>query len=83
MVTQAPNTWPLVSFVSEMIETFQQAIVLYKAQEWHKAVAMFDKVQTSLKKDDFTSDMYIKRCNAMQESPPGDDWDGVFVMTTK
>jgi len=25
----------------------------------------------------------IDRCRVMQENPPGDDWDGVYVMTTK
>jgi len=25
----------------------------------------------------------IDRCKVMKENPPGDDWDGVYVMTTK
>jgi hypothetical protein len=27
--------------------------------------------------------MYLKRCRSLIENPPGDSWDGVFVMTKK
>ena len=32
---------------------------------------------------DNPSMILIDRCKVMKENPPGDDWDGVYVMTTK
>ena len=28
-------------------------------------------------------DLYLDRTNYFDNNPPGDDWDGVFVFTTK
>jgi adenylate cyclase len=69
--------------VGQLIEAFQQAIAFYKQQEWDQAIALFDKVRTSLKPNDFASTMYIKRCETMRDNPPGEGWDGVYTMTTK
>jgi adenylate cyclase len=33
--------------------------------------------------DDYLNSMYLKRCQSLIENPPGDSWDGVFVMTKK
>ena len=32
---------------------------------------------------DNPSMILIDRCHLMKENPPGDDWDGVYVMTSK
>lgn len=67
----------------ELIQSFEQGIVQYKAQKWDEAIATFEKVRGDLKPGDFASGMYIDRCVAMRQDPPGEDWDGVFTMTTK
>lgn len=66
-----------------LITAFEEGIRLYKAQEWDAAIAQFDKVRKEIKPNDFASNMYIERCEAMRQNPPGVDWDGVFTMTTK
>ena len=33
--------------------------------------------------DDGPSKVYLARCKHYIESPPPEDWDGVFVMTSK
>ena len=33
--------------------------------------------------DDGPSQTYLGRCREYLESPPPEDWDGVYVMTTK
>ena len=32
---------------------------------------------------DNPSMILIERCRVMRENPPGDDWDGVYLMTSK
>ena len=60
-------------------------------QDWSGALSLFEKAKdlepnrpgvTPGVKDN-PSMILIDRCKVMQENPPGDDWDGVYVMTTK
>ena len=66
-----------------LMDTFHRGIELYSSQLWDEAIEQFDKVRNEIKPNDFASTMYVKRCHAMKEHPPGPDWDGVFTMTTK
>ncbi|MDP7038452.1 MAG: adenylate/guanylate cyclase domain-containing protein [Myxococcota bacterium] len=68
---------------AESIAVFSEAVGFYKLQEWDQAIAAFSKVRDELKPNDFASNMYVQRCEAMRQSPPGPGWDGVFTMTTK
>lgn len=49
----------------------------------------FESAKTSFSKalkvdaDDGPSKVYLARCRHYIENPPPEDWDGVFVMTTK
>ena len=63
----------------------------YLKQDWSGALNLFEKAKdlepnkpgvTPGVKDN-PSMILIDRCKVMQENPPGDDWDGVYVMTTK
>lgn len=65
-----------------LMDNFHEGLELYRNQEWDNAIKLFNHVRT-LKADDFTSGVYISRCEAMQAQPPAPDWDGVFTMTTK
>jgi adenylate cyclase len=64
------------------IDEFSQAVLRYKAQQWDEACACFSQV---LKKRpaDLPTQMYLNRCAEMKASPPGPNWDGVFIMETK
>lgn len=66
-----------------LITTFAQGLAAFKGQKWDEAIATFDRVCKEIKPNDFASNMYIQRCEAMKLEPPGDDWDGVFTMKTK
>ncbi|MBT6489302.1 MAG: CHASE2 domain-containing protein [Deltaproteobacteria bacterium] len=66
----------------QLMDNFHEALGLYRQQKWSDAIKLFNHVRT-LKADDFTSGVYISRCEAMRAQPPGPDWDGVFTMTTK
>ena len=66
-----------------VITTFESGIARYKEQKWDEAISLFQKVRTELKPEDYASEMYIERCEAMRAEPPGEAWDGVYTMTTK
>ncbi len=72
-------------FSESIIDAFglhNQAVQLYCEREFAKAITLFEKVMTILK-DDFLAQMYIERCKKYIQDPPPQDWNGVFVMTTK
>ena len=81
----------LTQETEDCLDCFQQGIDKYLAQDWNGALKMFKKAQdlepnkpgvTPGVKDN-PSMILIDRCEVMKDNPPGDDWDGVFVMTSK
>ena len=75
----------------DCLDYFQQGIDKYLLQDWDGAKEMFEKSKelepykagiTPGVKDN-PSTIFAERCLAMKWKPPGDDWDGVFVMTSK
>lgn len=75
----------------DCLDCFSQGIDMYLKQDWSGALNLFEKAKdlepnkpgvTPGVKDN-PSMILIDRCKVMQENPPGDDWDGVYVMTTK
>ena len=81
----------LTQETQDCLDYFQQGIDKYLLQDWDGAKEMFEKSKelepykigiTPGVKDN-PSSMLIERCMAMKWKPPGDDWDGVFVMTSK
>lgn len=69
--------------LKKFIDNFEHGIALYKQQRWDEAIEVFQRVHQEVKKGDYASKLYVERCEAMKANPPGDDWDGVFTMTTK
>jgi adenylate cyclase len=61
---------------------YEEGIRRYRKRAFAEAAAAF---QESLRQqpDDYLNSMYLKRCRSLIENPPGDSWDGVFVMTKK
>ena len=75
----------------DCLDCFKQGIDKYLLQDWDGALSMFEKAKdlepnkpgiTPGVKDN-PSMILIDRCQVMKENPPGDDWDGVYVMTSK
>ncbi|MFA7568064.1 MAG: tetratricopeptide repeat protein [Alkalispirochaeta sp.] len=65
-----------------VLDLFARGRKLYKLMQFEDARKYF---QSALDIDptDGPSNVYLLRCNHYVESPPPEDWDGVFVMTTK
>ena len=75
----------------DCIELFEKGIHNYLSRNWAEAIQCFEKSATmepfipGRDPGIFTnpSIVFINRCQYMQQYPPADDWEGVFVMKTK
>lgn len=69
------------------IDLFHEGQELYFKQKWDEAVGKFEasnKLEDMFKtRPTNPSDVYIGRCRHLKDNPPGDDWDGVWILTTK
>jgi class 3 adenylate cyclase len=81
----------LTQETQDCLDCFQRGIDKYLLQDWDGALQLFTEAKelepnkpgvTPGVKDN-PSMILIDRCRVMQDNPPGDDWDGVYVMTTK
>ena len=88
------KVWELISEIGQEPEPYKkilpayiEALNLYKNQEWNKAIEAF-KASDALE-DMFAgrktnpSRIYIPRCEHFIDNPPGDNWDGVWTLTSK
>jgi len=66
----------------EAVNYFKEGLSNYRAQAWEKAIKSFTE-SLNANEHDKLSRIYIQRCEQMKSNPPGDDWDGVWVMTSK
>jgi adenylate cyclase len=66
----------------EVVNYFKSGVDHYRKANFDKAIAAFGE-SLKLNPDDKLSQTYIGRCEQMKETPPPDDWDGVWVMTSK
>lgn len=79
----------LSSSALDCIEIFNRGIEYYLRQDWTSAADCFARSMTleparpSAVSGVDASTVFLKRCAAMKQNPPGKDWDGVFVMQTK
>jgi class 3 adenylate cyclase/CHASE2 domain-containing sensor protein len=78
---QEPNLY------KELLPRFHDALELYKKQEWDLAITAFE---TAEKLEDMFSGrktnpsrIYMDRCAHLKQNPPGNDWDGVWTLTSK
>ena len=75
----------------DCIELFEKGIHNYLSRNWAEAIQCFEKSATmepfipGRDPGIFTnpSIVFMNRCQYMQQYPPTDDWEGVFVMKTK
>jgi len=61
---------------------FDWGLSAYKGQRWDEAMAHF-RAAIALSGEDPCALMYLARCEAMRQQPPGPGWDGVYEMRHK
>jgi len=66
----------------DVLGSFNEGVKVYRKQEWDRAIGYF-KDALKANETDKLSNTYIERCKLMKKKPPGDDWDGVWIMTEK
>jgi len=66
----------------EVVNHFRDGLSLYRSRGWDRAIARFSEA-LNLNPQEELCRMYIDRCTAFKDEPPGDDWDGGWVMKTK
>jgi hypothetical protein len=64
------------------LDLFAQGRRKYKLLDFNGARKLFAEA-LKLDAEDGPSQVYYARCKHYIENPPADDWDGVFVMTSK
>ena len=72
---------------SKIIPVFNEALELYKLQNWDRSLNAFKEAEKLEDKFPYRptnpSSLYIKRCEYLKDNPPGDNWDGVWNLTAK
>ncbi|MBM3854243.1 MAG: adenylate/guanylate cyclase domain-containing protein, partial [Verrucomicrobia bacterium] len=66
----------------EALNLFRGGLGYYRKGEFERAMAQFRET-LALHPGDKLSQTYIQRCEYLQAHPPGDSWDGVWVMKSK
>lgn len=66
----------------EMVAHYNKALVSYKQRNFSEAKALFNKV-LAIAPEDGPSKGYMNRCDDYLITPPADDWDGVYTLTSK
>ncbi|GAB4271501.1 MAG: hypothetical protein Kow0029_09260 [Candidatus Rifleibacteriota bacterium] len=68
--------------MEQVIELTHAGIDQYRQQNWQAAIDKFEQALRLNRKDELCK-TYVCRCHYFMDNPPGPDWDGVWVMTSK
>ncbi len=66
----------------DLIKRFGEALKRYREGRWEEALTLFRKLQQDYPNDGPTH-TFIERCTELIAEPPGEIWDGVYVMRGK
>ncbi len=64
------------------LNTFEEGIRLYRRRGFAEAALAFEKALVE-KPGDYLSSLYVQRSRDLASNPPGESWNGVYVMTKK
>jgi adenylate cyclase len=66
----------------EAVSHFKSGLSHYRKRNFAKAADAFQEA-LALNPQDALPPIYLKRCEELKQSPPGEDWDGVWIMKSK
>lgn len=66
----------------QSLELYHEGLQLYRQKKFEEAIAYMQQAY-SLDEKCFSAQIYMQRANLYMLNPPPEDWNGVFVMTTK
>ena len=61
---------------------FEAVVEAYRARDFARALVLVEAFAGAFP-DDVAARKYAERCRCFIECPPGEDWDGTFVLTCK
>ena len=68
----------------EGLAKFNEAIeVYYMGRQFKEGIQVFEDLKKYRDGEDKACDLYIERCKNFLDNPPAEDWNGVFVATSK
>jgi adenylate cyclase len=68
--------------IGSLLSCFRDGLKYYRERKWDMAVEAFREALEA-EPNDVPSTIYIERCNYFKNSPPPDDWNGVWHMKSK
>jgi adenylate cyclase len=68
--------------LGDLLQCYRSGLAHYRKQEWDKALASLDEA-LKLNPHDKLTRIYVERAQWMKQHPPGDDWNGVWVLKSK
>jgi class 3 adenylate cyclase len=66
----------------QSLAEYTRGLQSYRARVWQRAASSFEAC-LKICPDDSIARMYLERCRAYLQSPPGADWNGVTVLVEK
>jgi adenylate cyclase len=68
--------------MTQFAADFTQAFNIYYEKKWQEALSLFQALLAKFPSD-YPTAMYIERCKANIQNPPGSDWTGITHYTSK
>lgn len=73
---------PMTQEQKEAMELYHEGLKLYRSRNWQEAIAYMNQA-FQLDPTCYVAQVYAQRAALYELNPPPDEWNGVFVMTTK
>lgn len=61
------------------LKYYNRGLQAFKGKRWDEGIKAFKEALRASGDTDVPSRMYVDRCEAYKQNPPGPDWDGVYV----
>ncbi|MDD5181358.1 MAG: GAF domain-containing protein [Gallionellaceae bacterium] len=68
--------------IADVLGLFKDGIAAYRSRHWDSAIKLF-KECLKLNPNDKPSHLFLERAEFLKQTPPPDDWTGVWVMESK
>ena len=68
--------------LGEVLGLFKDGLGAYRARKWDAAIRLFGEC-LAINPNDKPSQLYIERAKILKQTPPPDDWTGVWIMESK
>ena len=68
--------------LDEVIFAFTEGVAHYRDRKWDQAIRLFSEALRA-NPADRPSSLYLQRCEIYRKTPPPENWDGVWSLTTE